>query len=145
LQINPDTNVSAYTIRSYAPGKIVVYIPETDKAQVLKNSENQVEDNTLILTNNFIVSPNNLIIDWANTTAHSLEDNDISLISSLNPELVVIGTGKHLHFPDQDILFQFQRQGIGVEIMDTAAACRTYNFLIADGRNVVSALFSIEE
>jgi uncharacterized protein len=52
----------------------------------------------------------------------------------------VIGTGNTLHFPDPRYTAGFLTQGIGVEVMDTHAACRTYNILLSEDRNVVAAL-----
>ena len=56
------------------------------------------------------------------------------------PELVVFGSGARLRFPSPALLRPLIDAGIGVETMDTAAACRTYNVLLAEGRSVVAAL-----
>jgi uncharacterized protein len=62
-----------------------------------------------------------------------------------NPEIILFGTGKHLHFPPQDCLSVLQQQNLGYEVMDTAAACRTFNVLAAEGRDVVLAMLMIEK
>lgn len=62
-----------------------------------------------------------------------------------NPELVLIGTGQHLKFPPQDCLAVLQQNNLGYEVMDTAAACRTYNVLCAEGRDVILAMLMIED
>lgn len=58
----------------------------------------------------------------------------------LNPELIILGTGQTLIFPDNQLRHHINEQGIGLEIMDTGAACRTYNLLLTEGRNVAAAI-----
>ena len=58
----------------------------------------------------------------------------------LKPELIVFGSGDRIRFPRPEWLAQLYAQRIGVETMDTHAACRTYNFLVGEGRRVVAAL-----
>lgn len=60
------------------------------------------------------------------------------------PEIVLLGTGKKLAFPSQDCLSLLQQSNIGYEVMDTAAACRTFNVLAAEGRDVILAIVMIE-
>jgi len=145
MQINPDYNTAAYTIRSYEIGEIVVFEPiSTDKSSSpLENNQQRGNTGLLKLKNSFIITPEKLLEKWNVENPHSLTKNHLQTIADLKPELVILGTGVKLHFPaTEDYLF-LQQQGIGVEIMDTAAACRTYNFLIADGRNVAAGLFMI--
>jgi uncharacterized protein len=59
---------------------------------------------------------------------------------AMGPQVVIIGTGQRQQFPDPAVYFALLEQGIGVEIMDTGAACRTYNILAGEGRRVVAAL-----
>ena len=61
-----------------------------------------------------------------------------------NPEIILLGTGQHLRFPPQDCLSVLQQQNLGYEVMDTAAACRTFNVLAAEGRDVILAMLMIE-
>ena len=60
------------------------------------------------------------------------------------PEMVLFGTGKKLVFPPQECLSLLQHNNIGYEVMDTAAACRTFNVLAAEGRDVILAIVMIE-
>jgi uncharacterized protein len=60
----------------------------------------------------------------------------------LAPDLVVLGTGERLRFPPHGVRAQVTALGVGFEIMDTAAACRTYNVLVLEGRKVVAALIA---
>ena len=61
-------------------------------------------------------------------------------LASLDPELVIFGSGKRLQFVAPAFLAGLYARRIGVETMDTQAACRTYNFLLGEGRRVVAAL-----
>ena len=62
----------------------------------------------------------------------------------LSPEVLILGTGQSLVFPDDHILCPLIDNQIGYEIMDTGAACRSFNYLLGEGREVVAALFMIE-
>ncbi len=72
-----------------------------------------------------------------------LSQADIQQLAALTPELVIIGTGKRLQWPDRAVMTPLMEAGIGYEIMDTAAACRTYNILSYEGRAVAVALMMI--
>lgn len=61
-------------------------------------------------------------------------------LARLRPELVLFGSGTRLRFPRAEWLHALVELGIGLETMDTAAACRTYNILAGEGRHVVAAL-----
>jgi uncharacterized protein len=65
---------------------------------------------------------------------------DPSIILALEPELVLLGTGPRQIFPAASFRAQFLSAGIGVEVMDTGAACRTFNVLVAEQRRVVALL-----
>ena len=65
---------------------------------------------------------------------------DLEPLLGLAPEVVLLGTGARQHFPDAQVLRILHQQRIGVEVMDTSAACRTYNVLVTEGRSVAAAL-----
>lgn len=91
-------------------------------------------------TTSLIVSPSHLVTDWAPDTAESLTAASLSLLIELDPELILIGTGARQYFPPAEVLQPIIAENIGYEIMDTGAACRTYNILVAEGRAVVAGL-----
>ncbi len=70
----------------------------------------------------------------------ALATEHAAAILALDPELVLLGTGARQRFPDLKFSAQFLRAGIGFEVMDTGAACRTFNVLIAEQRRVVALL-----
>lgn len=92
------------------------------------------------LTTSFIISRDQLITDWPVATLEQLDARALDAIVQLAPELVILGTGSKLQFPDAKMTRPLHEAGIGLEVMDTAAACRTFNLLAGDGRLVVAAV-----
>ena len=71
----------------------------------------------------------------------SLKIDDFEGIYAMNPEVIILGTGLKQIFPEREILKHLVQNRIGYEIMDTQAACRTFNIIMAEGRNVVAGMF----
>jgi len=88
-----------------------------------------------------LVSANGIHTDWSPQEISQLESAHLLEICALQPTLVILGTGERQVFPDPRVFIPFMDAGIGYEVMDTAAACRTYNVLLSEGRNVLAALF----
>ena len=80
------------------------------------------------------------VVPWHAESFESLRVEHFARVAALKPELVIFGSGARLRFPAPALLRPLIDAGIGVETMDTAAACRTYNVLLAEGRSVVAAL-----
>ena len=87
-----------------------------------------------------VVTAERLLTDWPVQRVEELAADHIAAIVELEPEIVLLGTGARLQFPEPALLAPLYRAGIGVEVMDTPAACRTYNILMGEGRNVLAAL-----
>lgn len=139
MQVNLDSDISSYAIRAYQPGEIAITLPirgESDAAQPF-----EVE----IITRSFVITPRHLIRDWPPTNIDNLISEHLDVLADLQPEVVIIGTGHRLQFPEASILAQLHNRQIGVEIMDTAAACRTYNILMTEGRFVVAGMINSEK
>lgn len=90
-----------------------------------------------------IVTPDRLITDWPPRCFTELEADHFEMVRNLRPEILLLGTGARQHFPHPRLTRPLVHQGIGLEAMDTAAACRTYNIILSEGRRVVAALFMI--
>jgi uncharacterized protein len=120
MPLTLDDNQAAYQIRAYKPGFIQI--------------------NEITYTQSLILSANQVIDDWHPQTLADLTQTDLQIIIPLKPAILLIGTGEILRFPSVELYGELINQGIGVEIMDTSAACRTYNVLTAEDRNVVAAL-----
>lgn len=104
----------------------------------------QVQVNERVFTSSLIVSPEHLDPDWAPERFEEMESTHFEGILSWEPEIVLIGTGRSQRFPAVAIRRLFADRGIGMEAMDTAAACRTYNIILLEGRRVAAALLMIE-
>ncbi len=78
--------------------------------------------------------------NWNINCIESLTPGHVDQVLSFEPELIIIGTGNKLIFPAVEIYASIIERGIGVDFMDTGAACRTYNILMSEGRDVVAGL-----
>jgi uncharacterized protein len=89
-----------------------------------------------------LLSPAKLVDEWPPQRLDELAEVHMAAIQELTPELLLIGSGAKIRFPSPRQLAALVKLGIGYEVMDTAAACRTFNVLAAEGRRVVAVLFS---
>lgn len=90
-----------------------------------------------------VLTPKGQLQPWPCSRFELLEASHFDLLIQLAaepPELVVFGSGSRLRFAPPALLSELMSRRIGVETMDTAAACRTYNILAGEGRRVVAAL-----
>lgn len=87
-----------------------------------------------------IVTPGEIIEDWHVGHFAQLNENHFQALLALKPEIALLGTGTALRFPHPRLSACLTNAGIGLEVMDTGAACRTYNILVAEGRHVVMGL-----
>jgi uncharacterized protein len=99
-----------------------------------------VEINELRHQHSLIVLPNLIVTDWGATDFDSLAEAHFERIAQLVPEVVLLGTGATHRFIHPRLSRSLTEAGIGLECMHTAAACRTYNILMAEGRHVAAAL-----
>ena len=90
------------------------------------------------LTDSFLLAPDRVVEHWPVHAAGSLDAEHVETLLALQPELVLLGTGTRQTFPAAAFMAGFLRKGIGVEVMDNAAAARTYNLLAGEGRRVVA-------
>jgi len=102
--------------------------------------EDNITINGKAFANSLIITRTKLDENWNLNNIDSLQSEHIEQILILNPELIIIGTGKKLTFPNVAIYSEVIKKGIGVDFMDTQAACRTYNILMSEGRDVVAGL-----
>ncbi len=125
MKIQLDTgSIGRNFIRSYGPGQVAV------NQQVFRRS--------------LIVTPERVIADWPPQDVAALVAAHFAPIRELAPEVVILGTGAQLRFPRPPDVRLLAEANIGLEVMDTGAACRTYNILMQDGRRVLAALLMIE-
>ncbi|WP_047542160.1 Mth938-like domain-containing protein [Methylotenera versatilis] len=103
-------------------------------------SEDFIEINKKRYAQNLIVLANELILNWNATSFSDLTAAHFVDIVQLNPEVVLLGTGSKHQFLHPKITQNLTENNIPIECMTTAAACRTYNILMSEGRNVAAAL-----
>jgi uncharacterized protein len=89
---------------------------------------------------NLIVLPESIIADWTKANILTLTMDDMDKLLALGTGIILLGTGNRLRFPPGQLLKPFAQAGIGLEVMDLPAACRTYNILASEGRQVAAAL-----
>ena len=87
-----------------------------------------------------VVTPERIIEDWEVPSFDALSASHFEFLLALKPEIVLLGTGATLRFPPPALSHRLLEAHVGLEVMDTAAACRTYNILSAEGRNVTAAV-----
>lgn len=120
MLLSKDKSQGQYEIKRYEPGKVVV------------------NENTF--TKSLIISAEVLLSDWRPQFLAELAVADFEVILSLRPEIILLGTGDSLQFPERTIFQTMMEHNIGFEPMNNSAACRTFNVLMSEGRNAVLAL-----
>jgi uncharacterized protein len=103
-------------------------------------SQGEIKIGTDIIHNNVIVSQNQIIHDWDPPAISQLSIADFEPALELKPEIILFGTGARQQFPDIALLTEIMRSGTAIEVMQTSAACRTFNVLIGEFRAVVAVL-----
>lgn len=89
---------------------------------------------------NVVVTPERVITGWGPAVPEAIALEDMEVLAALAPEVVLVGTGTRLVFPSRVVMDALPRRGVGLEFMDTGAACRAYNFLLGEERRVIAAL-----
>jgi uncharacterized protein len=95
--------------------------------------------NERTLHRSFVVAPDALVEDWPVTDAAELAPAQLEPLLAQRPEVIVLGTGATQVFPAPAVLAACLGRGIGLEVMNNAAAARTYSVLAGEGRRVVAA------
>jgi uncharacterized protein len=89
---------------------------------------------------NIVLSPDAVSRGFAPAGFDALTDDDFARLLQTSPEIVLLGTGATQRFPRPALTAPLHRANVGLEVMDTRAACRTYNILVGEGRSVTAAL-----
>lgn len=113
---------------------------ETNGYTIQSYSDESVVIDNAIYRSNLVILPNRLLPGWRPDSFQDLESGDFEKLVELKPDLVILGTGKQQQFPLPKLYQSLVIAGIGLEIMTTPAACRTYNILVSEGRMVAAAL-----
>ena len=84
-----------------------------------------------------------IIENWPNVDVSELSKSHFSNLLEQEPEIILVGTGKKSKLIPRELMFEFARIGVGLELMSTAAAARTFNVLAGEGRLVAAVLYPI--
>jgi len=102
--------------------------------------DGQITVGEQIYRRSLILTPERVIPDWRPGGYEEITEQDFDVVLSLQPEIILLGTGPTLCFPPAKLSAGILATGTGFEVMDTAAACRTYNILLSEKRKVIAAL-----
>jgi uncharacterized protein len=114
--------------------------PHSGANTITGYGDGYVEINKTPYSHAVLLSSDGEIQEWDIKSFDGLSATDFSQMASLKPELIIIGTGKRQRFPKPELLKTLIDAKIGFEVMDSQAACRTYNILVGEGRQVLLAL-----
>jgi uncharacterized protein len=112
--------VGTHIVRAYGPGQVTV--------------------NQEVYRCNLVLTRERVLTNYLPDGFEALQASHFEALMELQPEVVILGTGKRLRFPEAALTRALVQAQIGFEVMDTGAACRTYNILVSEGRRVVAAL-----
>jgi uncharacterized protein len=120
VKLQADSQAALNTVSAYGPDYIEINAVKHDSSMLLM--------------------PEGPIETWSCKRFEDLTPQDFQKIAQKNPALVIFGSGKRIRFPRPELIRPLIEAKIGIETMDLQAACRTYNILMAEGRNVLAAL-----
>jgi uncharacterized protein len=122
FHLDPRTGLNAFN--GYGPGYVTV--------------------NNVRHERNLVVLPEAILEEWTPGGFEQLSAENFAALAGRGLEIVLLGTGSRIRFPRPELLRALIDDRVGVEVMDTAAACRTYNILMGEGRKVAAALLLID-
>ena len=114
--------------------------PHSGANTITGYGDGYIEINKIPYSHAVLLSSDGEILEWPVKSFEELSPADFSQMASLKPELIIIGTGKRQRFPKPELLKTLIDAKLGFEVMDSQAACRTYNILVGEGRQVLLAL-----
>jgi uncharacterized protein len=120
MKLESDVRFAARAISSYGPGYVAL--------------------GSTRLTRTCLLRPDGIDAAWGPDAYDGLDESHIATLAAIPCDVTLLGTGARQRFPAPALLRPLIEAGRGIEVMDTAAACRTYNVLVAEGRTVAAAL-----
>lgn len=124
MKVSLDTGTASHLIKAYGAGSIQI--------------------NETVYHRDLIVMPESIEPEWASAPITELTTDHFAAVQAYAPEILLLGTGETQISPPARLMAELGRQGMGLEVMDTAAACRTYNVLMSEDRRVAAALMMIQ-
>ena len=120
MPLAEDRVSSRYRISSYGPRSVTV--------------------NETVYRQSLVLTANELHCPWPVNALEDLSEETLAPVLDSQPAVVLLGTGERQRFPESRLFALFGERGIGLEVMDTGALCRTFNILIAEDRAVTAAI-----
>lgn len=115
--------------------------PATQTNLIRGYSATRIEIGEQSIDRSCIVTPTRLITDWEPASFEDLLAEHLETIFALMPQLVLLGCGATQRFASAEVRRAFAQRGVGLEVMQLGAACRTFNVLVQEERQVAAALF----
>ena len=112
----------------------------TSQHRLTSYSDDSVSINEAVYHQSLILTAETLHSPWQVSSLADLDDDRLAPIFESRPAVVLLGTGARQHFPEARIFGLFGERGIGLEVMDNGALCRTFNILVAEDRAVTAAI-----
>jgi len=112
----------------------------TNRHRITSYSENSVSINESIYRQSLVITAESLHSPWPVSSLQDLGFKNLEPIFESGPEVVLLGTGPKQQFPEPKLFALFGERGIGLEVMDNGALCRTFNILVAEDRAVTAAI-----
>lgn len=112
----------------------------TSRHRLSSYSDDTVSINESVYHQSLILTADSLLSTWPVTGLDQLSRENLAPIFESKPAVVLLGTGMRQQFPEPRIFGLFGEQGIGLEVMDNGALCRTFNILVAEDRAVTAAI-----
>lgn len=143
MKFSLDEPEGACIVRSYGPGYVKLSVPVYPDGRAELSEEDPREEKGLQTVRQSVIVLPSRVEEWAPTSFLELEKSHFQSLLKLEPEVVIVGTGERLYLPSPSLMEPLLRQQVGVEFMNTPAACRTYNILVGERRRVIAALLMI--
>lgn len=132
MKFTREQSEELYTVHAFSEEEAILNVPHP--------VEGRDEEGRLALAASFVITPNRLLQEWPPAALEQLSAAHLADLKSLEMEVLLLGTGRQIRFPAAGQMAALVELGVGYEVMDSAAACRTYNILAGEGRKVVAAV-----
>lgn len=130
---------SGVRVHAYDPGVATLTIPA--ELAFPEGAEEVADEPGLCrVSRNLIISANAIYHEESPTSYADMDSSHFEFAMGFEPEILLLGTGDRIRFPEAQLMSLPATRGIGLEVMDTAAACRTFNILVGENRQVVAIL-----
>ena len=114
---------------------------DTHRTRIQAYSETGVQIASHWYSTHLLLTGERIIENWRPGPVTELQQSALTQLLTENPEVLILGSGPRIQFPPQKLYAELAEKKIGLEVMDTSAACRTFNILLSEGRAVVAALY----